>query len=438
VHAAVGGAAAEVTQEEAVAEAFGQTLAWIVDEPRRAIREVHDRRHDPRWLTGMASMPHLLAIPRAAVVEPLVADAPAAVGTRHDVHEARAVATVAVVVAREQIAPLVKREFLWVAQAAVHDFEVAAVEFAAQHGAFVWIREGAVALLDVEAAIADREVEAAIRADNEAVQVVADQRRVHAVAIVQHLDVVRDAVVVGIAQFVELGDIREVDVVANRQHAGGDAVGQFVELVGKHRRTIERAVPVGVDEHADALGERAVLRDVVWDVLLVLRDAVRDRQTREIRVLPLHVAARVEDAIVDAERLGHVEAAFAVDREGDRIAEVRLGGHEIAHEARRELEALDLVLRLVAGRRDHEGRLLGAGRSVVLGNGGSAESEGGEGEVAGAAHAGSMVAALPQHCESLVTLAFAADQLRSRSWRRRRCWSRDRARWPRCRGRTTG
>src|SRR5688572_29618712 len=110
----------------------------------------------------MADLPQLLAIPGAAIVEPLEADAPAAVGAGNDRHEARAVAAVAVVVAGEQVAPLVERELLRVAQPAVHDLEIAAVELAAQHCAFVRIGERLVALDDVEAAVADREIEAAV------------------------------------------------------------------------------------------------------------------------------------------------------------------------------------------------------------------------------------------------------------------------------------
>jgi hypothetical protein len=78
------------------------------------------------------------------------------------------------------------------------------------------------------------------------------------------------------------------------------------------------------------------------------------------------VVARVEDAVLDAEGLGDVEAALAVDRERDGVADVGFGGDEVAHQLVRELEAADLLLRLLARRRDVHRRLAGLAAVLVL------------------------------------------------------------------------
>ena len=67
----------------------------------------------------------------------LVADAPAAVATFDQVHQALLVALVAVVVAGEQVAVFVERQLLRIAQAVVHDLELGAVGVGAVHRAFV-------------------------------------------------------------------------------------------------------------------------------------------------------------------------------------------------------------------------------------------------------------------------------------------------------------
>ena len=98
----------------------------------------------------------------------------------------------------------------------VHDFEFAAVEFAAKHGTFVRVVVNLAFVLDAKAAVADREVEAAIRPNDQAVHVVADQRGVHAVAFVHDDAFVGYSVVVAVAQFPQLRDVGDVDVVTDR------------------------------------------------------------------------------------------------------------------------------------------------------------------------------------------------------------------------------
>ena len=115
---------------------------------------------------------HFFVQPRAApggprcTIKKLPADAPATVAALDGVHPAGRVATVRVVVAGKQIAELVKRQFLRVAQAGVVHLEFRPIEFAAVDCAV--LRRVELAALGSGhrcAAVADTEVQPAIVAD---------------------------------------------------------------------------------------------------------------------------------------------------------------------------------------------------------------------------------------------------------------------------------
>ena len=351
--AAVAAAAPEVAEEEAVAIARGHAVAHVVDEARWTVGHVVDRHERREWALLVERHPHAFAVPCAAVVEPLEPDAPAAVGAIDNLHEPRAIAAVAVVVAGQQVAEVVEREFLRVAQAAVHDFEVAAVEFAAQHGAFVReVEQLAFLGAHREAAVADRDVEPAVGAHEQAVQVVADQRRVDAKAVEHRFARLRRAVAVCVDDAPELGDVGKPHVLADAQHTRRDAVCEFGKAVCEHDALVEDEIIVVVDEQLDAFAVARVLGDVVRDVLLVLANTLFDGAQREVVVLPLHVFARVEHAVVDAEGFADQRAALLVDRECDDVAEVGFRRDEARLQKRRELQRGERLLRLVAARCD--------------------------------------------------------------------------------------
>ena len=133
--AAVGRAAAEIDEEEAILEMLGQARAGIVRQARRAVGEVGDRRHDVGRLAGVVRVPDLLAVQRAAVGQVLVGHPPAAVAPFDDVDPAGLVAAVGVVVAGEEVAVVVERQLLRIAQAGGEHLQVRAIELAAQHRA---------------------------------------------------------------------------------------------------------------------------------------------------------------------------------------------------------------------------------------------------------------------------------------------------------------
>jgi hypothetical protein len=81
----------------------------------------------------------------------------------------------------------------------------------------------------------------------------------------------------------------------------------------------------------------------------------------EVVVQPIHVAADIGDAIVEAEGFGHVEAAFLVDGKANRIGQQRLGGEEFDLEAFGHAEAFDGSLAFIGGGSDLRRRIRAAG-----------------------------------------------------------------------------
>ena len=153
-------------------------------------------------------------------------------------------------------------------------------------------------------------------------QVVADQRGVDAKSVEHRLARLRRAVAVCVDDAPQLGDVGKPNVLADAQHARRDAVREFGKAVCEHDALVEDEIIVVVDEQLDAFAVARVLGDVVRDVLLVLPNTLFDGAQREVVVLPLHVFARVEHAVVDAEGLADQRAALLVDRECDDVAEV--------------------------------------------------------------------------------------------------------------------
>ena len=248
--AAAAGVAAEIDQEEMLLVALRQRCdAGVVGHAGRPVGDVTARRHHVGGLLVVRQAPDLLGVPRAQphrVVHLLVAQPPAAVAALDDVHPARRVAAVGVVVAGEQVAVLVEGQLLRVAQADGHDLQLRAVGVAAQHRAGVGVGEDLARGLDVEAAVADGEVDAAVGAHFQAVAVVAQVRRVDAVAVVQRLLVVGLAGALGVLQEPQVGDAGVPDLAVAGEQAGADAGLRGVEAVGEDGGPVRDAVAVGV------------------------------------------------------------------------------------------------------------------------------------------------------------------------------------------------
>ncbi len=179
----------------------------------------------------------------------LVADPPAAVAPLDHVDPARPVAAVGVIVAGEQVAELVERQLLRVAEPRGEDLELGAVGVAAEDRAGVG--DGQLAAVEgrhVEPAVADAEIEPPVGPEPQAVQVVAQEADVDAVPLVQQRAAIGPAVAVGVAELPEPGDARVPDVALPCQDAGADAGGRIVEPVGEDGGRVGPAVAVAVHD----------------------------------------------------------------------------------------------------------------------------------------------------------------------------------------------
>src|SRR5215207_3481346 len=119
----------------------GQSGARIVGEAGRAAREVGDGQDNVGGLFRNAAegvpyriirLPDFLAVEGAAVGQILISHPPAAVAPFDDVYPAGLIAAVAVVVAREEVAVVVERQLLRVAEAGGKNLQVPAIELAAE------------------------------------------------------------------------------------------------------------------------------------------------------------------------------------------------------------------------------------------------------------------------------------------------------------------
>src|SRR5690606_16099368 len=131
-----------------------------------------------------------------------------------DIDPAGLVAAVAVVVAGEEVAVVVERQFLRIAQTGGEFFQVRAIQVAAEHGAALRIRKVPVPLADVVAAVADAEIELAVGADDQPMHVVAAEGIADAIAFAQYAALVAPTVAVAVDELVQLGNVREIDLAA--------------------------------------------------------------------------------------------------------------------------------------------------------------------------------------------------------------------------------
>ena len=190
--------AGEIAEKEVVVELRRQTGAGIVGETGGAVTNVRQRREQIRGCVRLGEMPESFAIPRThlrlirAGFEPLPADAPAEVRTLHDVMPAGLVAAIAVIVGGEEIAVIVERQLLRIAQSPSDDLEVAAVPIRTEDAARVGDqlrREAGDRILDlreeirVRAAVGDGPVELAIGTEDKPVHVVSAKGDVDAEAV---------------------------------------------------------------------------------------------------------------------------------------------------------------------------------------------------------------------------------------------------------------
>ena len=246
--------AAEVGKEKAPVEPRREPGAGIGGKPGRPRADMPHRREDPGRLADERRSPQLLAVERAAIGEILHRPTPSRVSPRHDMHQARPVATVGVVVAGEAMPEIVEGELLGISQARRHDLETGAVGLAAEHGAALGVAGHAPLVLDVVAAVADREPQPPVWAESEAVEIVPLDRGADTVADMEGELLVSHAIAIGIAEAPQVGNAGVEDVAAASEDPGAVPINEPIEAGGKHRRGIPPAVAVGVDDAAQSVG----------------------------------------------------------------------------------------------------------------------------------------------------------------------------------------
>ena len=335
------GATGEVAGKEVVLVFVVQADAWVVGHAGGAVAEVGQRGQHIRHAVVVLQVPDLLGVPRATVRlwhrrgvhqrAVLVAAAPAAVATFHNLNPAGLVATVAVVVVGEQVAVVVEGHFLRVAQSTVDDLHVLAVPVAAEHSAF--IRQVNVFLVDggdVGSAVADAEVQLAVRPHGEAVHVVPEELRPQAEAGGEAFLDFGHAVAVLVLQAVQVGNAGGVHAALAGQHPGHQAVLQLVVPLAEHRALVGLAAAGAVPHHADLVVVAfvaVVLRTVL--VLLVHLQAVVHRPRADVLVQPVHVATGIGHALVEAGGFAHIGPTLFVEREGHGVHHQRLGSPQL-------------------------------------------------------------------------------------------------------------
>ena len=347
--AGAGDVADEGGDKKSAAERLVEAGAGVVSDAGGAVLEVGERREVVGGLAGKAGEPDALAVPRAGVAHGgvLVADAPAGIAALDDVDKAFHVAVVAVVVAGEEIADLVEEQVLGIAQAGGEEFDVGAVEVAAENGAVIRGGEGAGGRGHVRAAVADAVVEFAVGADDEAVHIVAGEVEADAVAGAQvfaRLGRLRAG------ERGEAGDVGEIDGAVVRENAGGDPVDGGVKAFGVERGGVGGAGPRAVFDEAHALGFLAELRDSLGAKPAGDHGAeIVLRAVGEFVFEDPHIVADIEDAGAVAVGLGDEGAALFVEVKSHGVGEHGLGGPEGNGKAGREFEALEGEQALVGG-----------------------------------------------------------------------------------------
>ena len=192
VDARAGGRTGKARDEEVVLPLVGERGARVVDHARWTAVVRRHRRHDVRRLAGEARLEHLLVHPdvvavvlRVGVLAVLPVRAPAAVRSVRNVDETLGLALViAVVVDADQVAVLVERELLQVADPGREHLEVRAVGLRAHDRALVRIGPALAGLVrDVKADVADLPVEPAVGTAYQAGHAVPAERGMDAVAL---------------------------------------------------------------------------------------------------------------------------------------------------------------------------------------------------------------------------------------------------------------
>ena len=169
----------EIAVQKRAGEACTKSGTRIIRQPARALAHGAGGRED----AVLAPLPQFLLHPRSEAVHVLVAGAPAVIAVLDEMQHAAWIGAGGVIVHGPEIAEVIEREFLRIAQAVAEDFQIRSIGFAAEYTAAVGeIDHDALAIGEAHAAVAEAHVDATVGAAEEPVQVVSGNADVHAEA----------------------------------------------------------------------------------------------------------------------------------------------------------------------------------------------------------------------------------------------------------------
>ena len=209
---------------------------------------MRDWRSEPCRLHHICWIKHeplVFLFPRTALVcalQSLIVHFPTHVATVRQIFNARLVTSVGIVVNGEEIAKVIEREFLRIAQPAKYNLKIGAIEFAAKYGSARGIlQHGAFFGANVVTAITNAPVQATIHSKNKTMHVVAAQTCLHAKAREHFLAHFGNAVTVLVLKAPQVWNASHKHTVANLQHASGGAIKWFVQLARKIHGSVRYA-----------------------------------------------------------------------------------------------------------------------------------------------------------------------------------------------------
>src|SRR5687767_14662656 len=106
---------------------------------------------------------------------------------------------------------------------------------------------------------------------------------------------IRDAVVVFILEEPKIREVREINVAAPRENAGGNAISGGVEAVGEDGALVGFAVIIGVENQFKSFGILLVFSEINSFVALHHGDPILDGAGGEILIQPGIFAADIRD-----------------------------------------------------------------------------------------------------------------------------------------------
>ena len=325
----------EVAQEHVILITIGKTVPGIHHHPGRARGVVHHGRQRPSRLPIVTRLPYAFLVPRTSAVlsfEGLVTHVPTGFATFDQIHQPRLVATVGVVVAGEQVAVIVKRKLLRVAQSVVEHLQTGTVQFTTERG--TGMRRNmlvAFPIDEVVSPVTNRPVQASIGTQNQAVHVVPPQRGSNTEARVHNFSFFGDAVSVGIAQTPEVRDVGDPNITTEIQHTGHGAVKRLVEPRTKLGAGFKDPIPVRIHQPRQTIIPARVVGHspiAFARPLFVHGHAILKRLQLEVVHQPPRRRTVVFHTLFLAGGFTHQQLTPVADGERNRITHQGLGGHD--------------------------------------------------------------------------------------------------------------